>query len=308
MFDPTILQFSTNVRRGAARWLTQGPAAVGLPSLGRARTTVRFRALIMRAPTEAMDRDRHAAIPPLPSHGQAPGSTRTRTDAARHALPLRLMLSFTPAPLERRFVEDYVATYYRYAQAALALGVLLVVGDFFVDWLAHRELVANWMRLTLAVPVLAAGLGYTFLPGARTHWQAVLAGFVVAVACSLFWILLRVDAEGGPGLSSWVGILNFTFLEFYCFVILGVQFRVALISGLLILAAFGAALVQHPAQMGSAMPYWTYHVVTLFMLSAGVGWWREFLLRKDFATRIALDESREEACAWLGPRASSWPR
>ena len=205
------------------------------------------------------------------------------------------MLAFTPRSFERRFVARYVATYHLYAQAALALGLLLVGGDFLVDWLAHPQLAANWLRLELAVPILAGGLAYTFLPQARRHWQPVLAGFIVAVACCLFWILLRIDIEGGPGLSSWVGILNFTFLEFYCFVILGVQFRVALISGLLILAAFGAVLWGHPSQLGVTRAYWTYHVVTLFVLAAGIGWWREFLVRKDFATQTALDESHREA-------------
>ena len=38
--------------------------------------------------------------------------------------------------------------------------------------------------------------------------------------------------------------------------------------------------------------YWTYHVVTLFILSAGIGWWREWVRPKEFAARAALDDSR----------------
>ena len=229
-----------------------------------------------------MDREHPAPLPRPPS-------------AAGPVLQLRLMLSFSPAAFEHRFVAHHVATYYRYAQAALAIGMLLIAGDFLVDLFAHPTASANMLRLTWAMPILAGGLAYTFLPGARRHWQPVLAGFIVALACCLFWILLRLDAEGGPGLSSWVGILNFTFLEFYCFVVLGVQFRFALISGLLILAAFAAALWTQPSALGASPVYWSYHVVTLFILAAGIGWWREFLLRQDFATRAALDRSREEA-------------
>jgi signal transduction histidine kinase/ActR/RegA family two-component response regulator len=242
-----------------------------------------------------MEPEHHTGIPPRRSPDPVLDATTSPAPAPGHALPLRLMLAFTPASFERRFVEHYVATYHRYAQAALALGLLLVGGDFLVDWLVRPDLVANWLRLTFATPILAGGMIYTFLPQARTHWQPVLAGFIVAVACALFWILLRIDIEGGPGLSSWVGILNFTFLEFYCFVILGVQFRVALISGSLILLAFGAVLWGHPSQLGTATAYWSYHVVTLFVLAAGIGWWREFVLRKDFATQTALDESHREA-------------
>ncbi|HEY1089812.1 MAG TPA: bifunctional diguanylate cyclase/phosphodiesterase, partial [Burkholderiaceae bacterium] len=115
------------------------------------------------------------------------------------ALPLRLLLRFSQAAFERRFVAHYVATYHRYAQAALALGVVLIAGDFLVDWLAHPEVQSNWLRLQLAIPVLLGGLAYTVLPQARRLWQPVLAGFIVVVACCLFWILLRIDTEGGPG-------------------------------------------------------------------------------------------------------------
>ena len=196
---------------------------------------------------------------------------------------------------EALFARQYIATYYRFAQVALALGLLLVLGDFTVDWLAHPALGANWFRLEWAAPILMSGLGYTFLPQARSNWQPVLAAFIVVTACCLFWILLRIDIEGGPGLSSWVGILNFAFLEFYCFVILGVQFRFALLSGSLILVGFITALWNAPSSLGAFSAYWAYHIVTLFILAAGIGWWREFLLRREFSTRSMLSASREEA-------------
>ena len=228
--------------------------------------------------------------PPL-DRGQAPSCP----EAASPHLPLRLMLSFSPASFERRFVEHYVGFYHRYAQASLALGLLLLLGDFLVDLWAHPRVSANFLRLEIAVPVLAAGLGYTYLPSARKHWQPVIAGFIVAVAYVMFWVLLRIDAEGGAGLKSWVGILNFTILELYCFVILGVQFRFAFISGLAIWLAFEAALWWQPGLPPSTLAYWSYHVITLLILATGVGWWREYLLRKEFLTHTALEQSRAAA-------------
>ena len=127
----------------------------------------------------------------------------------------RVMLRFSDAALEADFVRDYLAIFHRYAQVALMLGMLLLVGDFLVDRAAYPQLQANGLRLTLAVPMLLAGLAYSFLPQARQHWQPVLASLIVATSVCLFWILLRIDAEGGQGLTSWVGILNFTFLAFY---------------------------------------------------------------------------------------------
>ena len=127
--------------------------------------------------------------------------------------------------------------------------------------------------------MLLVGHGYSLLPKARRHWQPVMASFIVTVALCLIGILVRIDDEGGAGLKSWVGVLNFTFLQFYCFVILGVQFRYALASGIAIMAAFLYALWAHAGLLGQQSGYLSYHVVTVFILAAGIGWWREFLLR-----------------------------
>jgi diguanylate cyclase (GGDEF)-like protein len=211
------------------------------------------------------------------------------------ALQLRLLLRFSDAAYELRFVNHYVAFYFRYAQVSLLLGVMLIAGDFLIDLIAHADQSANMLRLTMAVPVLLVGLGYSLLPQARRHWQPVMAGFVVTVAFCVIGILVRIEDEGGIGLMSWVGVLNFTFLEFYCFVILGVQFRHALASGVTIMAAFLYALWGHAGLSTHQAAYWSYHVATVFVLAAGIGWWREFLLRKEFVARAALDDSRVAA-------------
>jgi diguanylate cyclase (GGDEF)-like protein len=214
---------------------------------------------------------------------------------AAPAMPLRLLLRFADAAYEQRFVKNYIAFYFRYVQVSLVLGVVLILGDYLVDHLAYGSVASNLLRLTLALPVLLAGLGYTLLPDARRHWQPVMSGFIITVAFFLFFTLTRIDAEGGAGLRSWVGVLNFTFLQFYCFVILGVQFRYALASGLIILLAFEYTLWQHAGLTTREAAYSSYHVLTLFILAAGIGWWREYLLRKEFVARASLDDSRAAA-------------
>ncbi|KQP35398.1 hypothetical protein ASF44_18815 [Pseudorhodoferax sp. Leaf274] len=217
-----------------------------------------------------------------------PGSADT-------GMPLRLLLSFSSPAYERRFVEHYVRFYFRYAQASLVLGLLLIIGDFAVDHLAAPAASANLLRLQVAVPIVLAGLAYTCMPVARKHWQPVIAGFIVALSVALFWLLSLIDRQGGAGLKSWVGILNFTFLEFYCFVILGLQFRLALWSGCLILLLFIGALGVDLGHSPGEFAYWSYHVATLFILPAGIGWWREYALRKEFAMRTALEDARRAA-------------
>jgi signal transduction histidine kinase/DNA-binding response OmpR family regulator len=243
-----------------------------------------------------MKHDREASHDPQrPPSDAAMASQSPRTVVPGNPLPLRLLLRFSDAAREKQFVDHYVLFYHRYAQASLVLGLLLVLGDFLVDHFAHIDGQANLYRVQVCMPLLTMGLAFSFLRTARRHWQPVMAAFIVALALCLFWILLRIDAEGGAGLKTWVGVLNFTFLEFYCFVILGVQFRFAMAAGMLILCAFESAMWAHAGLSAGEVAYWSYHVVTLFMLAAGIGWWREFQLRKEFVARTALDEARESA-------------
>lgn len=209
------------------------------------------------------------------------------------ALPLRPKLAFAGVAYEEAFLRYYHGFYYRYAQASLVVGMILILSDYLVDHLAFPKEPANIYRLQICLPILVVGLAYSFTDYARRHWQVIMSTFIVAVACSLFWILMVIDSNGGMGLTSWVGMLNFVFLQFYCFVILGVQFRYALVAGAAILLMFEAAMQVALGNDFGMFFYWSYHVITLFILAAGIGWWREFAVRKDFATQTTLKAARD---------------
>jgi HD-GYP domain-containing protein (c-di-GMP phosphodiesterase class II) len=210
-----------------------------------------------------------------------------------HSLPLRPMLSFADPAYEQRFVRHYNIFYYRYAQISLTVGLVLIFCDFLVDLVVIHNEPANFYRLQLCLPILGVGIACSFTPFARRHWQYIMAGFIVVVAFSLFWVLLVIDHQGGPGLKSWVGILNFIFLEFYCFVILGVRFNYAFVSGMLLLLSFELAMLLDLEADWRMFPYWSYQVVTSFLLAVGIGWWREFVLRKDFSTQTTLKAAKD---------------
>ena len=246
------------------------------------------------SPRTASDRKRAAASPPVRRGGTAvrvdSGPTVDNVERSE-VLPLRPNLAFATASLEQSFGLHYHASYYRYAQISLTLGILLIAADFLADRIAFSSERANIYRLQVCLPILGAGIAYSFSRFARQHWQTVMSAFIVLVACSLLWVLTVIDTQAGMGLKSWVGMLNFVFLEFYCFVILGVQFRYALASGLLILLMFEAAMLLE-FRTGQMFFYWSYHTVTLFILAGVVGWWREYVLRKDFSMQVSLTEAR----------------
>ncbi|APW43039.1 hypothetical protein RS694_11190 [Rhodoferax saidenbachensis] len=214
-------------------------------------------------------------------------------------LPIRLLMRFTDPLFEQRFLRFYEGFYRRYAQASLVLGMILIVGDWLVDHLAFPEVSANGYRMVLSIPILAVGLALSFSRAGKRHWQTLMAAIIVLVGISLYWTLHRIGLQGGSGLGSWVGILNFTFFELYCFVILGIGFRYALPTGLLLFVGFEVSILTVLAGEMEHGSYLTYHVFTVFLLAAMIGWWREYLLRKEFlavaelevATQVALSQA-----------------
>ncbi|MBT3067878.1 bifunctional diguanylate cyclase/phosphodiesterase [Rhodoferax sp. U11-2br] len=210
-------------------------------------------------------------------------------------LPIRLMMRFSDPLIEQRFLPFYEGFYRSYAQASLVLGMILVVGDWLVDHLVFPNVPANEYRIVLSVPILGLGLALSFSRVGKRYWQPLMAAVIVLVGLSLYWTLYRIDLQGGSGLASWVGILNFTFFELYCFVILGIGFRYALPTGFLLFLGFEVSILTaltHEIEHGS---YLTYHVFTVFLLAAMIGWWREYLLRKEFLALVELEKATQVA-------------
>ena len=210
-------------------------------------------------------------------------------------LPIRLLVRFNDPLIEQRFLLFYEAFYRRYAQASLVLGMILIAGDWLVDHLAFPEVSSNRYRFALCLPILVVGLALSFFRTGKRYWQPLMAGIIVLVGTSLYWTLYKIGLQGGSGLQSWVGILNFTFFEIYCFVILGIGFRFALPTGFLLFLGFEVSIfaaLTHEVEHGS---YLTYHVFTVFLLAAMIGWWREYLLRKEFLALVELEVATQVA-------------
>ncbi len=204
-------------------------------------------------------------------------------------------MRFRDPLIEQRFLRFYGRFYRRYAQASLLLGMVLVMGDWLVDRLAFPEVSANGYRIVFSLPILLFGLALSFSRIGKRYWQPLMATIILWVGISLYWTLYKIGLQGGSGLASWVGILNFTFFELYCFVILGISFRYALPTGLLLFLGFEVSVFTVLTQEIEHGSYLTYHVFTVFLLAAMIGWWREYLLRKEFLALVDLEVATQVA-------------
>ena len=209
-----------------------------------------------------------------------------------HGLSLRLFLTFDDPSFEQLFLRYYTSFYYRFSQIALGVGAVLILADFIVDIFAFPEVKSNFYRVLIPIPVIGAAIAYSCTRHAKKHWELAMSVLVVVVATSLFWILMLIDSQGGSGLRSWVGIQNLGFLEFYCFVILGIRFQHGMMAGILIMLSFLVVVWISPGVDLGKMLYLSYDVLTEFILAAGIGWWREYVIRNDFSIKSSLDAEK----------------
>jgi signal transduction histidine kinase/CheY-like chemotaxis protein/HPt (histidine-containing phosphotransfer) domain-containing protein len=212
-----------------------------------------------------------------------------------YRLPLRPILVFSDPALEQRFKIYYTNCYYRYAQTSLAMGFFFLICDFFADGIAFPGHHANSYRLFLCAPILGLGLMVSFAPSVRRNWQLAMSAMLIAFGLSIFLVLFDIDRQGGMGLTSWVGIIDFATFELFCFVILGLGFSFALPAGLLLLLAFESAMLLALHEDLRRFFYLSYHVFSIFMCPVIIGWWRELFLRRDFATKSDLEAARHAA-------------
>jgi adenylate cyclase len=210
---------------------------------------------------------------------------------------LQFGLTFDEARIEQEFESFYTEAFAGYARGMLLLAVALLVADFLADLLLEKtlNLASNGLRIGLVLPIILATYALSARDWFRRRWQAYMSIAVVLTTSAVLIVLLRIDVAGGNGFSSMVGILNLTFALAFCFIVLGLQFRFAIVTGTAILLFFLYLLLRHSPAHADMGPYFAYHVVTLFLLLGSIGWMREKYIRRDFLATRAAEVEREKA-------------
>ena len=216
---------------------------------------------------------------------------------SRFMLPLR----FDDRELEARFASDYSDRFVIQLRFALVLAVLLMLGDAAVDFAFDQQpaLRANMIRIFGIIPVLSLSFALTYWRPFRRFLEPYCVLIVMLTAAGMFWAMHQLEIDGGMGLSSWVGPLNYTFVMVFVFLILGVRFIFALPLAVVVTGSFLAMTeltLTHTA--GRSLQH-IYHVITVFLLCAFLGYWREYYVRRAFRADFELQREREKTDTML---------
>jgi len=213
----------------------------------------------------------------------------------------RLPLRFDDRELEARFASDYSDRFVIQLRFALVLAVLLMLGDAAIDFAFDRKpaFQANMIRIFGIIPVLGLSFALTYWGPFRRFLEPYCAMIVILTAAGMFWAMRQLEIDGGMGLSSWVGPLNYTFVMVFVFLIVGVRFLYALPVALVVTAAFIAITESTLAHAAGRSLQHIYHVVTVFLLCAFLGYWREYYVRRAFRADFELQRERQKTDTML---------
>lgn len=206
-------------------------------------------------------------------------------------------LRFRDPELEAAFRSGYPRMHLQQVRVALILAAALIIGDVLADMIYDPATAAQGavIRLGVVLPGQMGLLVLTFFGPFQRVWQIWISLLTVAMSGALFWALALIDRAGGAGLSSWVGILNFTFVVMFAFVLLGLEIRYALPASAAVFVLFLAMLQSQGAFDGAELVYFGYHVLTVLLLAAFIGYWREIFVRRDYYRQHALERERQRS-------------
>jgi class 3 adenylate cyclase len=210
-------------------------------------------------------------------------------------------LAFDEPELETRFAEHYVDRFVPQLRFALLVGLAFMLGDAAIDFAFDRvpAFRANMLRLFAVVPIIGASFALTFWNPFRRYLERYCAVVGLALALMLFGAMRLLEIDGGMGLSSWVAPLNYTFVMIFVFVIVGIRLVYALWVALLATAGFLAIVELTLNQPVERSFQGAYHIVTVLLLCAFLGYWRELYLRRAFRAGIELEAERGKTDAIL---------
>lgn len=213
----------------------------------------------------------------------------------------RLLLRFANDRLEQEFARDYVDRFVPQLRVALGLTAIVLLSDIAVDAYLYgpESLRANYIRGITVLPCIALAFALTFFRLVRPYLELVFSALILLGSAGLFWALLILDRDGGLGLTSGAGTINYVFVILLLFLISGMRFEIALWTGLLVTAVFIWFLFHDLQSDQTRFHALGYHISSMFLLGAFLGYWREWFVRQVYQFNVKLDHERAQTESML---------
>ena len=213
----------------------------------------------------------------------------------------KLFLQFTDPRLESAFAQDYVGRFVPQVQIALVFATLVLLSDIAVDsFLYPAESVrANYVRAFVVLPCVVSALALSFVTALRKYLDLLFSTLILLGSAGLFWALHFLEMDGGLGLTSAAGGINYIFVVLLLFLVSGVRFRVALWTGATLTGIYLWFTYQTLYPNTPNFIALSYHTMSLFLLGVFLGYWREWFVRQVYKFNVELDHERSQTESML---------
>ncbi len=213
----------------------------------------------------------------------------------------KVLLKFSDSRLESDFAENYVERFVAQIQIAVGLTAVVLASDLVVDSVLYpsESTRANYIRGLIVLPCVLLAAAFSFIRSIRKYLETIFCAIILFGSSALFWALVVLDRDGGLGLTSSAGFINYVFVILLIFLLSGIRFKFAFWAGIFATFAFIAFMYVEIKTESNKFYAYSYHVFSIFILCSFLGYWREWFVRQVYHFNVKLDYERAQTESML---------
>lgn len=191
--------------------------------------------------------------------------------------------------LEQGFLDHFFNQSLAIFRWGFFLGIVLYGLFAFLDALAMPEVKKElWkIRFFFVIPVMLAGIAFSFYGNFRRYWQITIAFIIVVAALGIFWMV--VISKGPYKYTYYVGNI---LVMFFGMTFIRARFIWAFSFGLLIICMFE---ITHIFLIKTAMPMLlisNFFFCTAWLIGAVACYSLEYFARKNYYLMMLLEKEK----------------
>jgi len=208
-----------------------------------------------------------------------------------HINPFTLHFSDTDKKLEAGFRKYFFKLSLPVFRWGFLLGIVLYGLFAFLDAMFMPELKHQfWLiRFALVIPVMAAGILFSFHENFEKYWQPSISFIITIAAFGIFWMIAMSSAPEGN--SYYVGNI---LVLFFCFTFIRARFIWATFTGLLILLMFEITSIWLTDTPFIILLRNNFFFISAIIVGMVACYSMEYFARGNFFLMVSLEEEKKK--------------
>ena len=203
--------------------------------------------------------------------------------------PLTLNFTGPDKNLEPGFRKHFFKLSLPVFRWGFVLGIVLYALFALLDALSMPEVSHQlWhIRFYLVIPVMAAGILFSFHPSFEKYWQPAIAFIILVCAFGIFWMIAI-----GPSPENSSYYVGNILVMFFCFTFIRARFVWATFTGLAILLMFEITSIWLTSTPLAIMLRNNFFFISALIIGMVACYSMEYYARNNFFLMVKLEEEK----------------